>query len=144
MAKQNGTQVPAGAWVEPARPSIVGDSLLGAYAPRLYAGWFALSHTYCPADNSFLKVLAEGESEVTVTPRETPVGLAYVRLARGTREGVSFDWSARVVAWRGQGCCVAELPPLDGAPSPAELDYIVALCDTTDVSAGAPLAKPLP
>ncbi len=144
VAKQNGTQVPEGAWVEPARPSIVGDSLLGAYAPRLYAGWFVLSHTYCPAGLAAMEAPAAGESEVTVTPRETIVGPAYVRLARAVREAVAFDWGARVVAGRGQGCCVAELPPLVGAPSPLELEYIVALCDTTERFPGGPPPNSLP
>jgi hypothetical protein len=109
----------------------VGDSLLGPYAPRLYTGWYGLAHTNCPQDYAALTTLEEGESEVTVTRADSPVGPAHVRLARAVRDGVTFDSGARVVAPRGDGCCSAELFTLRGPPTSEEIAYIVSLCDTT-------------
>lgn len=131
VAKPSGTSVPTGAWVEPSRAEMVGDSLLGPYAPRIYTAWFGLAHTNCPADYATLGVAEGTEAEVTVTRQDSAVGPAYVRRSRAVRDGVAFDSAARVVAPRGNGCCVVELFPFQGAPSSAEIDYVVALCDTT-------------
>ncbi len=131
VARPNGTAVPTGAWVEPSRAEMVGDSLLGPYAPRIYAGWFGLAHTNCPADYDTIGALGEGEAEVAVTRHDSAAGPAYARLARAARDGVAFASGARVVAPRGEGCCVAEIFPLLAAPSAAEIAYVVALCDTT-------------
>ena len=127
---RSSTRVPDGAWVEPRRGEMLGDSLLGPYAPRLYAGWFGIAHAHC-AEPATLGVAEGAEGTVTVTRRDTAGGPAYVRSARATRKGVTFDAGVRIVAPRGDGCCVAEVFPLVGVPSGAELDYVVALCDTT-------------
>ncbi|MDP2316957.1 MAG: hypothetical protein Q8P41_28955 [Pseudomonadota bacterium] len=131
VAKPSGTAVPTGAWVEPSRAEMVGDSLLGPYAPRIYTGWFGLAHTNCPADFATLGAAGEGEVEVAVTRHDSASGPAYARQARSARDGVAFASGARVVAPRGDGCCVVELFPFLAAPSSAEIDYAVALCDTT-------------
>ncbi len=125
------TAIPTGAWVEPSRAEMVGDSLLGPYAPRIYTGWYGLAHTNCPKDYAVLATVEEGESDVAVTRADSPAGPAHVRLARATRDGVTFTSGARVVAPRGDGCCSAELFPFRGPPSIDEIAYIVSLCDTT-------------
>jgi len=131
--RDDGSDVPAGAWVEPKRPDMVGDSLLGVYAPRLYAGWFGLTQKYCPTDYATLEATADGESSVTVTRADSPAGPAYVRQSRATRQGVTFASGTRVVAPRADGCCFVELFPLGEPASDAEVSYAVALCDTTHI-----------
>ena len=133
---QGNTQVPEGAWVEPRRPEMLGESLLGPYAPRLYAGWFAVAHAHCPADPTTLGTATGTETAVTLQQRETSMGPATIRRSRATRGGVTFDAGARVVAPRGDGCCVAEVFPLFEGPSDAEIDYVLALCDTTTFPVG--------
>jgi hypothetical protein len=130
-AKPNGTAVPAGAWVEATRGELIGDSLLGPYAPRLYAGWYGLAHTNCPADYATLGTATAGEAEVAVTRVDSAGGPAHLRLGRATRDGVTFTSSARLVAPRGEGCCSVELFPFRTPPSDAEIAYLVRLCDTT-------------
>lgn len=127
---RSSTMVPEGAWVEPRRGEMLGDSLLGPYAPRLYAGWFGIAHAHCDPPAS-LEALEGTEATVAVTRRDTAGGPAYVRSARATRNGATFDSGVRIVAPRGDGCCVAEVFPLFEAPSDAEIEYVVAMCDTT-------------
>jgi hypothetical protein len=130
--KTNVTAVPAGAWLAETRASVVGDSLLGPYAPKLSAGWFTISHTNCPADYDALGAAARGEAGVTTSHHDSAGGPAYVRVARSDRAPMVS--SARVTAPRTDGCCVVDFATLFDPPSSAELDYVVALCDTTSTS----------
>lgn len=124
------TAVPDGAWVGPRRPEMLGESLLGPYAPKLYAGSFSIAHAHCP-DDAALTATKPGEVSVALTRRSSALGPATVRTAQGERGGTIFESSVRVVAPRGDGCCIAEVSPFAAAVSEPELDYVVALCDTT-------------
>jgi hypothetical protein len=125
------TDVPEGAFVEGALPDTPGALLrTGPFVAALYAGAFKITGRDCPASYEYLGEWSAPEVAVTLEKRTGKAGDAWVRSATESYAGHDYPGATTVIAPRDGRCCVANLIPWTAPPSSAQLDYVVALCDT--------------
>lgn len=126
------THVPEGAWVEGALPGHPGAKLLrpGNFVAQMHVGPFTVTSQVCPQSFDVLREKSTPEVEVSVERRERPRGDAWIRRVIEEYDGNRYPGPTTVLAPRDGRCCALIFVPWTTAPSDAQIEYALALCDT--------------